>query len=52
MVNDPAYNTGSEVLANGFKGPADVCVVPEAGGSLVVVPDLVQGNVRLGRLAR
>jgi sugar lactone lactonase YvrE len=43
---------GSEVLAKGFKGPADFCVVPEAGGWLVVVPDLVQGELRLVRLAR
>ena len=43
---------GSEPLAKGFKGPADFCVVPEAGGWLVVVPDLVQGELRLVRLAR
>ena len=43
---------GSEALAKGFKGPADFCVVPEAGGLLVVVPDLVQGEIRLVRLAR
>jgi sugar lactone lactonase YvrE len=44
---------GTETLAKGFKGPADFCVVPEAGGLLlVVVPDLVQGELRLVRLAR
>ncbi len=43
---------GAETLAKGFKGPADFCVVPEAGGFLVVVPDLVQGELRLVRLAR
>jgi sugar lactone lactonase YvrE len=44
---------GTETLATGFKGPADFCVVPEAGGGmLVVVPDLVQSELRLVRLAR
>jgi len=43
---------GTETLAKGFKGPADFCVVPESGGFLVVVPDLVQGELRMVRLAR
>jgi hypothetical protein len=43
---------GTETLAKGFKGPADFCVVPEPGGLLVVVPDLVQSELRLVRLAR
>ena len=43
---------GMEPLASGFKGPADFCVVPEAGGLLVVVPDLVKGELRMVRLAR
>ena len=43
---------GTETLAKGFKGPADFCVVPESGGLLVVVPDLVQGELRMVRLAR
>jgi sugar lactone lactonase YvrE len=43
---------GTQTLAKGFKGPADLAVVPEAGGLLVVVPDLVQGELRLVRLAR
>jgi sugar lactone lactonase YvrE len=43
---------GTETLAKGFKGPADFCVVPEPGGLLVVVPDLVQGELRFVRLAR
>jgi hypothetical protein len=43
---------GSEALAKGFKGPADFCVVPETGGWRIVVPDLVQGELRLVRLAR
>ncbi|MBI4253962.1 MAG: hypothetical protein HY616_02720 [Candidatus Rokubacteria bacterium] len=44
--------TGMETLASGFKGPADFCVVPETGGLLVVVPDLVKSELRLVRLAR
>jgi sugar lactone lactonase YvrE len=43
---------GTEPLAKGFKGPADFCVVPEANGLLVVVPDLVQSELRMVRLAR
>ena len=43
---------GTEPLAKGFKGPADFCVVPEANGFLVVVPDLVQSELRIVRLAR
>ncbi len=43
---------GSETLAKGFKGPADFCVVPEANGFLVVVPDLVQSELRFVHLAQ
>jgi len=43
---------GTETLAKSFKGPADFCVVPEANGFLVVVPDLVQSELRLVRLAK
>jgi hypothetical protein len=43
---------GTETLAKGFKGPADFCVIPETNGFLVVVPDLVQSELRLVRLAR
>lgn len=44
---------GTETLAKGFKGPADFCVVPEAGGVLlVVVPDLVQSELRFVRLTK
>ena len=32
--------------------PADFCVIPEGSGFLVVVPDLVQGELRMVRLAR
>ncbi len=39
--------TGKQDLATGFKGPADFCVVPGAGGSMtVVVPDLPQSQLR------
>ena len=43
---------GTETLAKGFKGPADFCVIPEANGFVVIVPDLVQSELRLVRLAR
>jgi hypothetical protein len=39
-------------LADGFKGPADLCVVPTAGGLTVVVPDLVQGHLRFVQLRK
>ncbi len=38
--------TGMQKLATGFKGPADFCVVPQAGGLTVVVPDLAQSQLR------
>jgi hypothetical protein len=37
-------------LADGIKGPADFCVIPAAGGLTVVVPDLVQGQLRFVQL--
>jgi DNA-binding beta-propeller fold protein YncE len=43
---------GTDTLARGFKGPADFCVVPEASGMLVVVPDLVSSELRMVRIAR
>ena len=43
---------GVETLASGFKGPADFCVVPEAKGLMVVVPDLVKSELRMIRLGR
>lgn len=42
---------GMQPLARGFKGPADFCVIPEAKGMTVVVPDLVQSELRFVRLA-
>ena len=38
-------------LATGFKGPADFCVVPAPKGLIVVVPDLVQSQLRFIHLA-
>jgi hypothetical protein len=43
--------TGMQTLASGFKGPADFCVIPDAQGLTVVVPDLVQSQLRFVRLA-
>ncbi len=39
---------GMEVLAKGFKGPADFCVM----GDTVYVPDLVQSHIRIIKLGR
>jgi sugar lactone lactonase YvrE len=45
--------SGMETLASGFKGPADFCVIPNnAKGMLVVVPDLVKGELRMIRFAK
>ncbi|MCB2190940.1 MAG: hypothetical protein KQI62_05205 [Deltaproteobacteria bacterium] len=38
-------------LAGGFKGPADFALVPQGKGYLVVVPDLVTGEVHLIEIA-
>jgi hypothetical protein len=43
---------GMHKLATGFKGPADFAVVPNEKGLLVVVPDLVQGNLRFVQLGK
>ena len=39
-------------LADGFKGPADFCVLPNAGGLTVFVPDLVQSQLRIIQLRK
>jgi len=39
-------------LADGFKGPADFCVMANAGGLMVAVPDLVQGQLRIVQLRK
>ena len=44
--------SGMQKLATGFKGPADFCVVPQAGGLTVVVPDLVQSQLRFVELQK
>jgi hypothetical protein len=43
---------GMQTLASGFKGPADFCVVPNADGLMVVVPDLVKSELRMIQLAK
>jgi len=44
---------GVQKLADGFKGPADFCVVPGASGAMtVVVPDLPQSQLRFIQLGR
>lgn len=43
--------TGMQALASGIKGPADFCVIPDEKGLTVVVPDLVQSQLRFVRLA-
>jgi len=43
---------GMQTLASGFKGPADFCVIPDAKDYMVVVPDLVKGELRMIRLGK
>jgi hypothetical protein len=40
-------NPGMRKLAEGFKGPADFCVIPGKKGLTAYVPDLVQSQVRI-----
>jgi hypothetical protein len=42
--------TGVRKLATDFKGPADLCAIPNKTGLLVVVPDLVKGELRFVQL--
>lgn len=44
--------TSTQTLASGVKAPADFCVVPEAAGLRVVVPDLVKSELRMVRLGK
>lgn len=47
------WRTSSDQTVGGFKGPADFTVVPGEGGSMtVVVPDLVQSQLRFIHLRR
>ena len=39
-------------LSDGYKGPADFCVLPNAGGLTVYLPDLVQSQVRIIQLRK
>jgi hypothetical protein len=41
---------GRQLLAGDFTGPADFCALPTGDDLLVVVPDLVKGELRLIRL--
>ena len=43
---------GMKRLAGGFKGPADFCVLPQAGGLTVYVHDLVQSQLRIIQLRK
>jgi len=43
---------GMKKLATDFKGPADFCVIPNAKGLTVVVPDLVKGEIRFVQLGK
>jgi hypothetical protein len=43
---------GYQPLATGFKGPADFAVAPNSDGLLVVVPDLVNSELRFVQLAK
>jgi hypothetical protein len=38
---------GMRKLAEGFKGPADLCAIPKRKGVTAYVPDLVQSQVRI-----
>jgi hypothetical protein len=43
---------GMKKLATGFKGPADFCAFPNSKGLMVVVPDLVKGELRFVQLGK
>ena len=43
---------GMQKLATGFKGPADFCVMPDAKGYTVVVPDLPKSEIRIIKLGK
>lgn len=44
--------TGVHKLAEGFKGPADLCAMPNGKGLLVVVADLVKSELRFIQLGQ
>jgi hypothetical protein len=43
---------GMQKLTGGFKGPADFCIMRQAGGLTAVVPDLVTGQLRFVQLRK
>lgn len=43
---------GVHTLASNFKGPADLTAIPNKKGLLVIVPDLVKGELRFLQLGR
>jgi hypothetical protein len=43
---------GMKKLATDFKGPADLCAFPNSKGLMVVVPDLVKGELRFVQLGK
>ncbi len=43
---------GQEILARGFQGPADFCLVPKKTGLMVVIPDLVRNELRMIGITR
>lgn len=43
--------SGMTKIATGFKGPADLTVIPEMHGLTVVVPDLVKSEIRFIKLS-
>ena len=43
---------GVQKLATDFKGPADFCAFPNKKGLMVVVPDLVKGEMRFVQLGK
>jgi len=43
---------GMKKLATEFKGPADLCAFPNSKGLMVVVPDLVKGELRFVQLGK
>jgi len=43
---------GKKDLATGFKGPADFCAFPNNKGLMVVVPDLIKGELRFVQLGK
>jgi len=45
-------NSGRKVIASGFMGPADFCVVDENMHFLIVVPDLIKSELRFIRMSK